>query len=121
VKLLADECFDAFVVAGLRADGYDVLYVIEAARGAEDDAILQMGVEQERILLTEDKDFGELVVRLRLPAHGVLLLRMNPADSTTKLARLREVLQDQTHRLVGFFVVVDEDKTRFRPLRPPTP
>ena len=69
-------------------------------------------------MLTEDKDFGELVVRLGLPAFGIVLLRMNPADSAAKLARLREVLDQEASRLPHFFVVVDESKARFRPLPP---
>ena len=70
MNLLADECSDALVVDGLRGDGHDVLYVREVARGSDDDTVLQMAADQQRILLTEDKDFGELVVRLKLPAHG---------------------------------------------------
>ena len=52
---------------------------------SHDDMVLQMASGQQRILLTEDKDFGELVVRLKLPVYGIILLRMNPADSAAKL------------------------------------
>jgi predicted nuclease of predicted toxin-antitoxin system len=121
MRLLADECCDAVVVAGLRADGHDVFYVMETARGADDRVVLQTAADQQRLLLTEDKDFGELVVRLALPAYGLVLLRMNPADSAGKLARLREVLLHEGHRLASSFVVVDQNKVRFRPLHPPTP
>jgi len=116
VKLLADECCDALLVDGLRSDGHDVLYVKETGRGAQDDTILQLAAEQQRVLLTEDKDFGELVVRLKLPAYGIVLLRMNPADSAAKLMRLRYLLQHHAHRLPGSFVVLGESRTRFRPL-----
>jgi predicted nuclease of predicted toxin-antitoxin system len=68
VNFLADECCDAFLVTGLRSDGHDVLYIKEIAPGSDDNVVLQMAAKQQRILLTEDKDFGELVVRLRLPA-----------------------------------------------------
>jgi hypothetical protein len=57
-----------------------------------------------------------LVVRLKLPAHGIVLLRMNPADSNAKLARLRHLLLHQVHRLPGSFVVLDQKKARFRTL-----
>ena len=53
---------------------------------------------------------------VRLPAHGIVLLRMNPADSAAKLARLRELLIQDASRLPQFFVVVDESKARFRAL-----
>ncbi len=116
MNLAADECCDALLVAGLRSDGYDVLYVKEVAPGADDGTVLQMAAGQQRILLTEDKDFGELVVRLKLPAYGIVLLRMNPADSAAKLARLRRLLERHAHRLPGSFVVLDEKKARFRVL-----
>ena len=116
MKLAADECCDALLVAGLRSDGHDVLYVKEAAPGTDDDTVLRMASAQQRILLTEDKDFGELVVRLRLPAYGVVLVRMNPADTPAKLARLRHLLLHHADRLPGSFVVLDEKKARFRSL-----
>ncbi len=75
-----------------------------------------MAAGQQRVLLTEDKDFGELVVRLKLPAYGIVLLRMNPADSAGKLSRLRQLLQHHAQRLPGSFVVLCEKKARFRSL-----
>jgi len=59
VKLLADECCDGMVVAGLRADGHDIVYVQESAPGSEDASVLLSAYTQQRVLLTEDKDFGE--------------------------------------------------------------
>nr|VFJ77255.1 MAG: Predicted nuclease, contains PIN domain, potential toxin-antitoxin system component [Candidatus Kentron sp. FW] len=117
MRFAADECCDTTLVVGLREDGHDIWFAMESARGADDETILHYAVTHERILLTEDKDFGELVVQLRLPAHGVVLVRMNPADSASKLIRLREVFRHQATRLAGSFVVVDESKVRIRPLR----
>lgn len=119
MKFAADECCDAVLVAGLRDDGHDVWYAVESARGADDETILRQAAADQRILLTEDKDFGDLVVRLGMPAHGIVLLRMNPANSATKLVRLRDVLHVHRDRLAGSFVVVDESKARFRPLNQP--
>jgi predicted nuclease of predicted toxin-antitoxin system len=119
VNFLADECCDALFVQGLRNDGHDVRYVKELAPGADDNAVLQMALDEQRILLSEDKDFGELVVRLGLPAYGIVLLRLNPADTDQKLARLRDTLTREADRLPGSFTVIDEKKVRFRPLRLP--
>jgi predicted nuclease of predicted toxin-antitoxin system len=107
------------LVAGLRGDGHDVLYVKEVAPGGDDHSVLQMSAAHQRILLTEDKDFGELAVRFKLPAFGIVLLRIAPADSNAKINRLREVLSRDASRLPGSFVVVDESKARFRSLRGP--
>jgi predicted nuclease of predicted toxin-antitoxin system len=116
VNLLADECCDALLVAGVRADGHDVVYMKEVAPGSDDDTVLRMAATQQRILLTEDKDFGEMVVRLRRSAYGLVLLRMNPADSPAKLARRRHLLQHHGQRLAGSFTVLDRKMVRFRPL-----
>jgi predicted nuclease of predicted toxin-antitoxin system len=116
MNLLADECCDALLVHDLRSHGHDVLYIKETAPGAGDQTVLQMSAAQQRILLTEDKDFGELVVRLKLPAYGIVLLRISPADTALKLARLRDLLAHHAHRLAGTFVVLDETKARFRPI-----
>ena len=119
MNLLADECCDALLVAGLRADGHDVLYVKEDAPGSKDREVLQLSVALQRVLLTEDKDFGELVVRLDLPAFGILLLRLDPANTQLKLTRLRAVLSKASDSLAGSFLVVDFDKVRIRRLGTP--
>jgi predicted nuclease of predicted toxin-antitoxin system len=116
VNFLADECCDALFVQGLRGDGHDVLYMKETAPGTDDHTVLQMAASQQRILLTEDKDFGELVVRLKLPAHGIVFIRMNPADSAAKLARFRHLLHNHAQRLPGSFVVLTAKRSRFRSL-----
>ena len=116
MRFLADECCDAALVDALRSDGYDVLYAIESLRGATDDELLAVAFSDRRILLTEDKDFGELVYRLQRPAHGVVLLRFDVADRALKLPRLRDLLEQEAERLVGAFVVLEVNKIRVRPL-----
>ncbi|MCI0357132.1 MAG: DUF5615 family PIN-like protein [Planctomycetaceae bacterium] len=119
MNFVADECCDALLVAGLRGDGHDVLYVAEHSPGSDDDAVLQLAASQQRILLTEDKDFGELVVRLKLPAYAIVLLRIHSADTSAKLRRLRELISQDGSRLPGSLVVIDETKARFRSLTGP--
>lgn len=64
MKLLADECCAARLVGALRDHGHDVLYAAETMQGKPDRSILRRAYDERRLLLTEDKDFGELVVRL---------------------------------------------------------
>jgi predicted nuclease of predicted toxin-antitoxin system len=116
VNLVADECCDALLVDALRMDGRDVLYVKETAPGSDENAVLHMAARQQRLLLIEDKDFGELVVRLQMPTHGIVLLRLNPADTSVKITRLRDLFTHHSHRLAGSMTVLDENKARFRPL-----
>lgn len=114
MKFMADECCDARVVAGLRSDGHDVGYVLEIAPGIADEQVLELAFQQGRVLLTEDKDFGELVIRLALDAHGVVLIRMDLSSSDEKLSTLRYVVGNYEHRLLGSFVVVGREKLRIR-------
>lgn len=107
MRFLADECCSATLVEALREDGHDVLFMIEHDPGASDARVLQRAFDENRLLLTEDKDFGELVYRLRRPARGVVLLRFAPSERKRKLPRLEDA-----------FVVLEADKTRFRPLNP---
>lgn len=117
MRLLADECCDAGLVQALRADGHDVVYALESFSGAEDDQVLAQAWTEERLLLTEDKDFGELVFRLQKSARGVILLRFDVVDRHQKVDRLRHILAQEGERLAGMFVVLEVDKVRLRPLR----
>jgi predicted nuclease of predicted toxin-antitoxin system len=104
------------MVEALRVDNHDVLYVMESMRGATDEEILTRAFAEDRIVLTEDKDFGELVYRLRYPARGIILLRFDVSERTLKIPRLRSLLEESAERLPGSFVVLEMDKARFRPL-----
>jgi predicted nuclease of predicted toxin-antitoxin system len=116
MKFLADECCDAALVDALRGDGHDVVYATESLRGETDEALLTRAFSDGRVLLTEDKDFGELVYRLRRPTRGIVLLRFDVADRALKIPRLRYLLQQQGERLPGAFVVLEVDKVRIRAL-----
>jgi predicted nuclease of predicted toxin-antitoxin system len=116
MRFLADECCDAALVDALRGDGHDVLYAVESLRGATDDELLTRALSERRILLTEDKDFGELVYRLRRLAHGIVLLRFDVADRALKVPRLRYLLDQEAERLPGSFIVLETDKIRVRSL-----
>ena len=116
LKFLADECCDAGLVAHLRADGYDVSYQVETSPGAEDDVVLENAYDQRRIILTEDKDFGELVFRLAKPSVGIILLRIEVRERDIKWPRLKRLIEGHGAHLPGHFIVVERDKFRIRPL-----
>lgn len=116
MKFLADECCDCGIVVGLRSDGHDVAYVLERQAGVSDDEVLQSAFIEDRILLTEDKDFGELVYRLKKPARGIILIRIDVQERNAKWPRLKALVAKHENRLPGNFVVVHINKFRFRPL-----
>jgi len=70
MRWLVDECVDAELVKQLRHRGHDVVYVAADGSGSTDARVLQRAREEDRILLTEDKDFGDLVFRFRLALPG---------------------------------------------------
>ena len=116
MKFLADECCDAGLVSSLRAAGYDVTYVTEQSAGSSDDEVLLRAYNEGRILLTEDKDFGELTYRLRKPSAGIVLIRIDVKERHMKWPRLKSLIKNYEERLPGHFVVINIDKYRFRPL-----
>lgn len=119
MKFLADECCDTSLVEALRQDKIDVIYVMEFMRGASDTEILAHANKTGRIVITEDKDFGELVYRFRLPVRGIILLRFGIDETVLKTFQLRSLITRMSDRLVDNFVVLEADKTRFRPLASP--
>jgi predicted nuclease of predicted toxin-antitoxin system len=116
VRFLADECCDAGIVTSLRAAAHDVVYVPERQAGISDDEVLQIAFAEGRTLLTEDKDFGELAYRLKKPAYGMILIRIDVRDRHRKWPRMKTLIAEHQDKLPGHFVVVDNDKFRFRPL-----
>jgi predicted nuclease of predicted toxin-antitoxin system len=116
MDFLADECCDLGLVEELRGSGHNVHYVFESKRGLTDDDVLALAFDQQRILITEDKDFGELVYRLMKPAHGIILIRIDVKNRSIKWPRLKLLLDTYPERCAGRFVVIDENKFRFRPL-----
>lgn len=76
MKYLADENVAAKIVAWLRHRGHDVRYAAEERPGELDSQWLQEADAQKRLILTSDKDFGDLVFRDRLNSHGVVLVRL---------------------------------------------
>ena len=76
MKLLADESVDWPIIARLRDDGHDVPAIAEDSPGLPDLGVLARAHAEGVVLITGDKDFGELVYRQKLPHAGVLLLRL---------------------------------------------
>jgi len=99
MRFLADESCDFAIVRALRAAGHDVVAVTERLPGAEDQAVIDLAVREERILLTEDKDFGQLVHASRGGGRGVILLRYPVAARTHMPRRLYNSSVNEETRL----------------------
>jgi predicted nuclease of predicted toxin-antitoxin system len=112
----ADENIGRAMVRWIRADGKDVLYAAEAHPGESDVRWLSRAEVESRIILTSDKDFGDLIFRDALNSHGVVLLRLSELSVADALARLQQVWSVIEANPSGKFIVVTARKTRVRPL-----
>ena len=100
----------------LRQAGHDVLWIREAAPGSSDVAVLKRAREEERLLITFDKDFGELVFRRgQSGSHGVVLLRIAQPSAALLARRVVTILASRTD-WSGHYSVVEEHTVRMRPL-----
>jgi len=112
--LLADESVDRLIVDRLRQDGHDTTYVAELAPGITDDQVLQEANTRHALLLTEDKDFGELVYRLGRVHAGVVLIRLAGLPSISKAETVAKVFQDHSTELPSSFSVISPGAVRIR-------
>ena len=116
MRFLADESCDVAVVRAMREAGHDVTSVRDTMRAATDGSVLDAALTERRLLVTEDKDFGELVFARGAPTLGVLLLRYPPAARSRVALRVIDYVGARSAELVGSFVVVGPSRTRVRPL-----
>jgi len=77
-KFLADESVDFRIGTHLREGGYEIEAIVEINPSISDEEVLTLANEMEAILVTEDKDFGELTYRLKKPNRGIVLIRIVP-------------------------------------------
>lgn len=114
MRWLADECVPASLVAFLRAAGHDVLYVSEAAAGLSDPDVIALALRENRLLLTEDKDFGDLVFRRERAVPGVVLMRIDIDNPGLKSTRLAAAIDRYGEELFGRYMVIEEGRFRSR-------
>ena len=119
MRFLADENVPRPIVRWLRGQGQDVLYAAETHVQTPDADLLSEAETESRVIITEDKDFGGLVLRDHLNSHGIVLLRMGDFPVSFRLARLQALWATVEKNLPGKFVVITESKLRVRDLAPP--
>jgi predicted nuclease of predicted toxin-antitoxin system len=114
VKFLADEGIDSLIVRELRRRGHQVTYVAEADPGISDELVLEWANKEKAVLITADKDFGELVYRQKRVTGGVILLRLPGLGPLEKAHILLNVLDNHAEDLANSFSVVTPVGTRVR-------
>jgi predicted nuclease of predicted toxin-antitoxin system len=115
LRFLIDEGLDIRIGRFLARLGHEVVFVAGGQMsGLGDEEVLAAARADNRVLLTEDLDFGELVFRRNLPHTGVMVLRLEGADVSQKTDLITQVLRDYEDRLEGAFSVITERAVRIR-------
>lgn len=113
---LADECFSGPMLRALRSAGFDIERVADHCPGAADAEVLRTAVAQQRVLLTEDVDFGELTVRFAVPSCGVVRADLKSLDRSAQCNRIVDALTALGDRVVMALVTIEPTRTRLRRL-----
>jgi len=117
LKFLADESCDFAFVRVLRQNEYDVKAIVEVMPGASDLKVLESGFEEKRVLLTEDKDFGEWIFAQKNATSGVILLRY-PIETRLQMSlAMIELVNEHGSELRKRYVVLEQGRARIRATR----
>jgi len=116
MRFLADENVSRLVIERLRAGGFDVISIGETRSGTPDKDVLEAADAEGCILITEDHDFGELVIRQRLGVRGMILLELDRLSNATEADVVAEVVSTHADKLLGNLVVIEPGRVRVRPL-----
>lgn len=113
MKFLVDECTGPKVAKWLSNNGYVVFSVFDESRGLSDKEILLKSYTEGWILITNDKDFGEMVYRENYSHCGIVFLRLNSQRAVAKINALNQLLSIYAEQLPNSFTVVSETQVRF--------
>lgn len=114
MNFVADEGVDGTLVKLLREAGHDVFYFAETERSTEDAVILEMANTENRILISRDKDFGELVWRMKMVHPGIILIRAEELNSVARSNLVAEFIAENQELLSDHFIVIQQGITRVR-------
>jgi predicted nuclease of predicted toxin-antitoxin system len=114
VNIVADESVDGPIVVRLRQDGHNVSYVAEMSPGVSDDEVLDEANRQRAILLTADKDFGDLIYRQRRTSQGVILIRLAGLSAAAKAQLTAATIDEHSGEIPGAFCVIAANSVRIR-------
>ena len=116
IKLLADENIPKKTTEVLKQREVDVISVVDSSPGLSDRAVIELANKENRVIVTFDKDFGELIFRERLEVEGLILLRLAPSSPEQIAERIVHILTRKI-TIKNKISVVSEDRIRVTPLR----
>ena len=114
MKILADESVENNVVQRLRSEGHEVIYVAERSPGIMDEDVLALAQDEGILLLTADKDFGELIFRQGYLKNGIVLYRLAGLSSQDKAEIISLTINEHGAELLKSFGVITQKAIRIR-------
>jgi predicted nuclease of predicted toxin-antitoxin system len=114
MRFVADESLDGRIIKRLIADGHDLVVVRTDLTGRADADVLRIAQERDALLITEDKDFGELVFRLNAVHAGVVLVRMHGVPGAHQAELVSQAVRARGDELLRAFTVITEKRLRIR-------
>lgn len=116
IKFLANVNIEKPIIDYLIKNGYDTKWVTNVDKRMPDNEVCSLANSEERVILTNDKDFGEIVFLQKKISRGIVLLRIKGQDSFQKIQLLSKLLDKYADKVINHFVVVTQEKFRFIPL-----
>jgi predicted nuclease of predicted toxin-antitoxin system len=116
IKFVADVNIEEPLVDFLREKGLDVTWVTEIDKQMPDSTVCEIANSEQRIIVTNDKDFGEIVFFQKKVFHGIILLRIKGQNVSTKIVMMDNLLREHSEKIEKHFVIVTKEKMRFIPL-----
>lgn len=114
MNFLADESIDQPIIEALRQDGHSIWAVAENSPSLPDDEVLELANLRVMLLITGDKNFGELIFRLKRIAHGVVLVRLLGLSAKQKATIVVEAIRNHGADMEGGFTVIEPNQVRIR-------
>ena len=116
IKFIADVNVEKAIIDHLIRKKYNVKWIADFDCEILDEELLNLADSEKRILITNDKDFGELVFLQKRISIGIVLLRVKGQKAQDKIKLFNKLLQKYPDKLIGHFVVLSKKKFRFIPM-----
>jgi predicted nuclease of predicted toxin-antitoxin system len=117
MRFLIDECAIGPLIAALRNAGHDVRAIIESDASISDFKVAELAIEEQRVLITQDYGFGELVIRRGMAIPGLIILNLDSVDLDERVANILGVIEERAEALSSDLTIIAQRRARFRPLR----
>ncbi len=110
MKFLVDESSGFAIYKWLLNQGYDVIFARDIFQGAPDETVLKKAFEESRILITDDRDFGELIFLHKKPHAGLIYLRLSIKNPVYRTHILKNILDNHKADIPGNCIIAKESR-----------